>query len=121
MKKATLLVKLWLPVVCWCSLLFYFSSVPNLKASQNPAADEIVRTLAHLFLFALGYGLFFRAFNLGRRRKQFLKPLVFVWLYALFDETHQIFVPTRTFQLMDLAIDCGGAFLAKVAVEEFGK
>ena len=118
MKKAGLLFSLWLPVVFWCSLLFYFSSISNLKASQNPVFDEVFRTIAHFLLYILGYCLFFRALNFQKTKKNFLLPLFLTCLYALSDEFHQTFVPTRTFQLMDLAVDFSGAFIGKVIIEE---
>jgi len=119
MKKVSWLLSLWLPVVFWCGLLFYLSSIPNLKASQNPVLDEILRTLSHFVFYAFGYFLFFRALNYQKSKKNFLLPLGLVWLYGFFDELHQSFVPTRTFQLMDLAVDFGGVFIGKIIVEEF--
>lgn len=43
------------------------------------------------------------------RKKDFPVVLLFTMLYALSDEIHQIFVPGRTFQLEDLALDLLGA------------
>ena len=118
MKRVDLLFSLWLPVVFWCGTLFYFSSIPNLKASQNLVLDEVLRTIAHFLFYILGYWLFFRALNFGKQKKNFLLPLFLTCLYGLSDEIHQTFVPTRTFQLMDLAVDFSGAFIGKIMVEE---
>ena len=119
MKNVNWSLNLWLPVIFWCGTLFYFSSIPNLKASQNPVLDEVVRTIAHFLFFVVGYFLFFRALNFGKKKKNFYLPLALAALYGLSDEIHQTFVPTRTFQLMDLAVDFGGAFIGKITVEEF--
>ena len=35
--------------------------------------------------------------------------------YGLFDEVHQLFVPTRTFQLIDIVIDFLGAIVGGLA------
>ena len=105
-------------MVVWAATIFYFSSIPSLKASQNPALDEVVRTLAHFFLFGLGYFLLFRAINFSNSKKNFLLPLFLAFFYGLSDEIHQSFVPTRTFKMTDLAVDFGGAFIGKIMVEE---
>ena len=42
---------------------------------------------------------------------KFHLALSFTFLYALSDEIHQIFVPTRTFQTRDLIVDAFGALL----------
>ena len=118
MEKVILKVKFWLPVVLWAGFLFYLSSIPNLKASQNLVLDEVLRTIAHFLFYILGYCLFFRALNFGKQKKNFLLPLFLTCLYGLSDEIHQTFVPTRTFQLMDLAVDFSGAFIGKIMVEE---
>lgn len=73
--------------------------------------DEIIHSLAHFCLYGLGYWLFFRAIN-QRPGVNFILPLILVFAYAFSDETHQLFVPTRSFQIQDLVIDFSGAFLA---------
>jgi len=111
MKKSISLLNLWLPVVFWCLLIFYFSSIPNLKASQNPLWDEIIRSFMHGIFYVILYFLFFRALNFVRKVKNFWWPLIFSFLYGLSDEIHQFFVPTRTFQLRDLLVDFTGVTL----------
>ena len=43
-------------------------------------------------------------------------PLVLAIGYGLFDEIHQSFVPTRTFQVVDLVLNSAGAILGLLAV-----
>jgi len=116
MEKVILKVKFWLPVVLWAGFLFYLSSIPNLKASSNPAQDEIIRTAAHFLFYALGYGLFFRAL---KQPKNFWWPLGLTCLYGFFDEVHQSFVPTRTFQIQDLVVDFSGAYLGQMIIRRW--
>jgi len=111
MKKSISLLNLWLPVVFWCLLIFYFSSIPNLKTSQNPLWDEIIRSFMHGVFYAILYFLFFRALNFARKLKNLWLPLILSCLYGLSDEIHQFFVPTRTFQLKDLLVDFTGVTL----------
>jgi VanZ family protein len=42
---------------------------------------------------------------------RFRLAFAFSFLYALSDEIHQVFVPTRTFQVRDLVVDAFGALL----------
>lgn len=118
MKKWGLLIVLWLPVGVWMGVLFYLSSISNLRAVENVWLDEVIRTISHFCFYGLGYLLFFRALNFGKTKKNFLLPLFLTWGYGFSDEVHQIFVPTRTFQLMDLAVDFGGAFVGKVLLRK---
>lgn len=116
MKKIFLVLYLWLPVIAWAGMLFYFSSIPNLRAVENNFWDEIIRSGAHFFFYSLGYFLFFRALNFQKNlpagkagKKDFVLPLVLIFLYGISDEIHQSFVPTRSFQLKDLLVDFFGA------------
>ena len=38
-------------------------------------------------------------------KREYFLALILLIGYALFDETHQLFTPGRTFQIIDLAID----------------
>jgi LPXTG-site transpeptidase (sortase) family protein len=116
MKKIKLFLNIWLPVILWCGLIFYLSSVPNLKAARNPQWDEIIRSGVHLVFYGILYALFFRALNFKKKKKNFRSPLIFACLYALSDEVHQYFIPTRTFQLKDLVVDWSGAGLGWLSI-----
>jgi VanZ family protein len=122
MKK---IFSLWLPVGFWMGIVFYLSSIPNLRVSQSNFWDETLRSGAHFILYGIGYFLFFRAINFdkenlpaGKAGKNFLLPLFLTFFYGFFDEIHQSFVPTRSFQIQDLIVDFSGAFLAKIILEE---
>jgi len=104
-------IKLWFPVIFWCGLIFYFSSVPNLRTARNPQWDEVIRSSLHLIFYAILFGLFFRAVNFTKKKKNFCLPLALSFFYGFSDEVHQIFVLTRTFQLQDLVIDFLGSVL----------
>jgi len=98
------------------AVLFYLSSISNLKAVADPQQDELLRTVAHFLFYTAGYGLFFRAFL--SKKANYILPLLLVLLYALFDEIHQHFVPVRTFQLQDLLVDGLGACLGLIILQE---
>jgi len=110
--KGERLVKDWLPLILWGAFIFYLSSIPNLRTTANPYWDEIIRSSLHgvfYFVFCL---LWLRALKANYPGKRHLLSLIFVFLYSLTDEIHQLFVPSRSFQLKDLAVDNLGSLLA---------
>lgn len=110
---------LWLPVGLWMGILFALSSIPNLRVSQSNFWDEILRSFAHFLFYIIGYFLFFRAINFENQKKNFLLPLILVCFYGFFDEIHQCFIPTRTFQVKDLLVDFSGGFLGYLIKANF--
>lgn len=112
MKLFLKFVLVWGPVIAWAGLIYYFSSIPNLRAVSDPKWDELVRSFSHFLMFLVLCLLFFRSVNHQKPTKQYLLPWVLTCLYSVFDEIHQSFVPTRTFQIQDLLIDFSGAGLA---------
>lgn len=73
--------------------------------------------LAHLVLFGGLGALVSIGIRRGAQRPvfwvQFWVPVVFVALYGISDEIHQIFVPGRTFDLGDWAADITGGLCAQ--------
>jgi VanZ family protein len=95
-------------VILYCALIFGLSSVshvPNLPGGLNDKTG-------HLLLYSgLGF-LVTRALTRGASRLSFwivLGTVALVAAYGLSDETHQLFVPMRTFDLKDLLADAVGA------------
>jgi VanZ family protein len=108
-------LSLWVPVGLYCALIFGLSSVSNVPALPMSVGDKG----AHTLLYAgLGF-LVTRAIvgDAGRRAfaRGMLGALAASALYGLSDEVHQLFVPRRTFDLLDLAADVFGGGLGSVA------
>ena len=116
MNKLKSILILWLPVLFWAWLIFFLSSIPNLKASQNPVLDEILRKTAHFLEYLILYVLFFRALNWQKTKKNFWLPFVLTFIYSFSDEFHQFFVPTRSARFRDVLIDGSGAFIGGLIV-----
>jgi len=95
----------------YCAGIFWMSSksLDELPQMPLPGLDKAV----HMVL----YGGLAAVVSLGIRRSgksvrpavQILAPLGFCLLYGLSDEIHQSFIPNRSFDLLDLAADGGGA------------
>lgn len=100
----------------YCGLIFYLSSQqdPDIPEIGIPGVDKV----AHAILYA---GLA-ATLSLGIRRSndrplpaiQFAVPIIFAILYGITDEVHQLFVPNRTFEILDLVADGFGAAALQV-------
>lgn len=112
-------IKLWLPVFFWCAVIYYFSSVPNLKSNLPSQWDFILRKIAHITEYGILTFLFFRAAvqNLSLR-KSMAYAAVFSITYALADECHQLFVLGRQGSLSDVFIDSLGIFFVIFLIDK---
>ena len=103
-------IKLWIPVFSWCWFIFYLSSVPNLGTGWG-VWDTILRKAAHIteyfILTLLLYRAFKGSFNLSPFYLLFWSS-VMSFLYAVSDEIHQAFVPTRDPSPKDVFFDVLG-------------
>jgi len=115
----------WLPVLLWAGVIFIASAKSNpyqaLPASWaepvspstqgSSGRDELLGRFLHPGEYALLAALTARALVWrGKLRFSFLAAaLGLAALYALSDEIHQLFVPGRSFELRDLALDITGA------------
>ena len=89
------------------SVIFYFSSQPDLKSELPTLWDFIFRKIAHISeFFVLAYFLF-RAVQAYRPTWVFnvLTTSIMSILYAGFDEFHQTFTPGRNGNIFDVGID----------------
>ena len=77
--------------------------------------------LGHAFNFAvLAFLLAWALFTPGLLSPaRFRLTFALSFLYALSDEIHQIFIPTRTFQIQDLIVDAFGALLGLFLFQTF--
>ncbi len=118
----------WGPAILWAGIIFYFStdqfSSSNTSSFLEPLLSAVfsgitprqfevihfvIRKLGHwteYFIFSL---LLIRALSRGLRKKLDLPYAILilaaVLFYAMSDEFHQVFVPSRTPSLADVGID----------------
>ena len=111
MKK---LIKNWLPVLAWCLLIFYVSSLPKLPKLKTTFFDYLLKNGAHFTEYAVLYYLVLRA--LGYKR--YFLGMLLTGLYALSDEFHKMFVPGRIASVYDLAVDIMGMFFTLILVKK---
>lgn len=117
----------WLPVLLWAFVIFLASSNPDpykplpagwLKPcfsadAGKPSCAEYLGRVLHLGEYTVLAVLTARGVIWKQKMGLGLLGLTLglCSLFALSDETHQLFVPGRSFQLLDLAIDLIGICL----------
>ena len=123
----------YLPLVIWLAFISYASSdsfnagntsriigplvlwlFPNTSPETMATIHFITRKLAHFTEYAILGFLAARAFRTSPR--WFLISAVLVVLYALLDEYHQSFVPSRTASIFDSLIDMAGGISALIFI-----
>jgi VanZ family protein len=98
-------------VLGYAGLLFYLSSMSQLPTLAESANDKVLHALAYGVLALLAV----RAFHGDRpwlRARPALGAVAFTVAYGASDEIHQIFVPGRSPDLVDLLADAAGAVVA---------
>jgi VanZ family protein len=123
------------PLLVWMALIFFFSTgelsasntsrivrpvllwlFPDISEERIALVHFIVRKTAHFTEYAILALLAARAFTGSSqttlRRRWFVTALLLVVFYALSDEFHQTFVPSRTGSIYDSFIDMSGGLTA---------
>jgi VanZ family protein len=100
---------LWGPVVAYCLLIFLLSSISDVPDVAKGMSDKT----AHVLLYS-GLGFLVARAVAGGLGEPFpgwviLAAVVLSVAYGFTDEAHQLFVPRRQFDPMDLAADGAGA------------
>ena len=102
------------PLILW---LF-----PNTTPETLAGVHFVTRKLAHFTEYAILGFLAARAFRTSPRpaisSRWFLISLILIVAYALLDEYHQTFVPTRSGSIFDSLIDMAGGLTALVIVKK---
>ena len=102
--------KLWVPALFWCWLIFYLSDIQGLATGWG-TWDFILRKIAHMTEYFILAFLLYRAFRGSFNLVTFyliLWSFSLSFLYAVSDEVHQYFVPTRYGCAEDVLIDTIG-------------
>jgi len=125
----------WGPVVGWAALIFYFSTesfsssvtsqafgpiviwlIPGLSADQLDAIHWLIRKLGHwteYFVFAVFiHRALCHQFSRHSELRHSTSTAAIIFLYAISDELHQAFVPSRTASFGDVLLDSFGGVCA---------
>lgn len=97
----------------WMAVIFYLSSVPysgELTELFLGDLNALGRKMAHLTEYAILAVLCRKAG--GPSRQSFVMAALIALTFAATDEWHQIFVPGRGANPLDVMLDAAGVFLA---------
>jgi VanZ family protein len=111
------IVNRWAPVVLWMGLVFFLSA--QSKLPEIPGLDRIdyADKIKHAVVYCVLGLLIWRALSKKAPRwRSILATMAIAALYGISDETHQLFIPDRSFDLLDLGADVLGAAVAAVAL-----
>ena len=127
----------YVPLIFWMALIFFLSTgefsaantglviqpllrwlFPHISDERVAFVHFLARKCGHFCEYGVLGLLAARAFissaHVGLRRHWFSAALLLVSLYALFDEYHQTFVPSRTGSIYDSLLDMTGGLTALV-------
>ncbi len=100
-----------LPAILWMLIIFLLSSRQRVGVSETYWINFFIFKTLHVIEYAFLYALTLRALASGKQpsKKTYSIALLVTILYAISDEMHQTFVPTREGTLRDVIIDSIGA------------
>jgi VanZ family protein len=112
-------VRFQLPAILCAFFIFIGSSIPS-EYFPSLSIFEEDKLIHFVFFFALSF-LTYRAFKFQTRYPHLSKyalgaSLLFTVLYGAVDEFHQMFVPGRSADLLDLLADSLGALVCILAL-----
>jgi len=122
MVKFVRFIRYWSPPLLWMTTIFYFSSQLHVTVTGRFLFDFVIFKVLHMIEYAILYFLLFRAvYSLPKPqftlKNQFLFGLIIASIYALSDEIHQTFVPTREGKIRDVIIDITGILLMYIYIK----
>ena len=96
----------WIVVFGWAYLIFYLTSIPNFKVSDDSLMSLVISSAGHFFFFGVQAALLYWALP-----GQIIASLSLTSLYGIFDELHQISIPGRSADPIDWMLDTLGALV----------
>ena len=114
MSRRVAFVKYQLPALVWSVAIFALSAVPGMSSVRFPIrADKLIHGAIYFILCLLVWRALHHQTRFPNLQKRALLAAYFFTLaYGALDEFHQIFVPGRTPDPMDLLADGTGALLS---------
>lgn len=106
----------WLPVVVWMGVIFIFSSRQKVSVSDEYTINFLFFKTLHVLEYSFLMMLALRSAQNTIGKSYSYLAFVICILYAISDEVHQRFVPTREGRLRDVIIDSGGMLLSWILI-----
>ena len=113
----------WLPAVAWAAAILYFTSIPDPYALTGLHGTTASDLWAHGLCFLVLFLLVARWMGHPTRRnpQRAIAYAAFLCLaFAVLDEVHQIPIPGRSFEWVDLFLDGAGVAAGGMATLAYG-
>jgi VanZ family protein len=115
MKNLKIFFLYWLPVFIVMITIFVLSSRQRINVSDTKAVNFSIFKTLHILEYAFLYFLLFRAYfkTLGKKnqKRAYIYAMIVSIIYAVSDEIHQSFTPTREPSVRDITFDAIGIYL----------
>ena len=112
-------------VILWALLIFFLSNqTSDVSGSESKAiissvihvnninyVDNILREMMHFIEYFILVILLINCFNQYKIDRKITISIMISFIYIVSDEIHQIFVPGRAFEYLDIGLDLSGAIL----------
>ena len=112
-------------VILWALLIFFLSNqTSDVSGSESKAiissvihvnninyVDNILREMMHFIEYFIFGILLINCFNQYKIDRKITISIMISFIYIVSDEIHQIFVPGRAFEYLDIGLDLSGAIL----------
>ena len=106
---------LWLLPVAWMGMMWYLSAQTEIFPQTDSLGKDMLAVAAHFAEYAVLAALLWVALarTTARPRAMLLAVTFYASAsYAVLDELHQAFVPGRTPDMVDIAVDLAGILTA---------
>jgi VanZ family protein len=107
--------RLHFPLILVSALIFNQSSQQAVIISYDGTWNFFYHKLAHVLVYSILFITSLRSF------RNYQNAIIFGILYAISDEIHQTFVPTRTGSVYDVLLDTFAIFLTFLLIWRFKK
>lgn len=107
-------IRYWLPALFWMIIIFIFSTRESVQVSEQTLVNFVFFKTLHVIEYAVLFVLYVRAVRNSmaiKIRELYIIAFLLTIAYAVTDELHQTFVPSRQGQPRDVIIDGFGAML----------
>ena len=101
----------WAAFTVYCVIIFVGSSIPGDRIDiDGPGIDKLIHTIEYSILSLLLF-LSLRLSSTIKMNAVFWVSAIGSSLYGLSDEIHQLFVPLREFDVLDIICNTSGSIL----------
>ncbi len=113
-------IKFFILAIIWAGIIYYLSSIPDLKSDFSSVVDLVLRKGAHIFVYMILAYLLAKIFDKNTRLYLGLVIVIAIF-YAWTDELHQLSVWGRSGSPKDILVDSFGVFLGVIVYRFFKK